>query len=114
MRWLQIYFTMLVSVLKFEYTLYSYAYAPTALLILVQIVPIAYRLVKSESAESYASFFNTVLAIQLEEDDPNDNRAGQTLFDVMNSTQTVLYSDRAKGLLKSVFEKIPLAKHLPW
>jgi len=77
---------------------------------LAQIFLIAYRFVKSESAEAYSSFFNQVLAIQLDD----DNGVGPNIFDIVNNRQNVLYSDRAKGLLKSVFEKVPLAKHLPW
>jgi len=77
---------------------------------LEQIFPIAYRLVKSESAEAYSSFLNQVLAIQLDD----GNVVGPTMFDIVNNKQTVLYSNRAKGLLKSVLEKVPLVKHHPW
>lgn len=64
----------------------------------------------TENAEEYLHFFNLLRDVQLDADDAGTSR---TLADILDTAETVIFSDRDKGLANAVKEAFPSSIHLP-
>ena len=67
-------------------------------------VTVGYALVLRENTEAYKWFFDRAASIELED--------GRKFEDVLNSTDSVMFSDRQKGLRSAVQLAFPACHHL--